>query len=353
MRRLHRWLGLGLGAWFALVGLTGAIITFLPEIETWRMAAPGPGEARPLPEILAAARAARPDIPEGPLRLWPGRPLRMDFRIPSGQRVTLYLDPTSGEVLGEVGQGTKLVHLVHDLHRSLLLGRPGDVLVGLLALPTLLLLGAGFWLWREPGPLPWRERLASVRGLRGRRRLANWHRVLGLRLLPLLLIAAITGFGMAFPRTVERALYRLVPAGTPPTTASGTGPVDLAGALALAQAQRPDWAIRWIDLPQPGGPARYRIALAPTDGWPGHEAGVTVDATTGALSEIADTDPVTRISAWIEALHYGTAFGLPHRLLVLATGLGPVALGLLGFLLWRRGRGRVRRRRPDEVLSRS
>ena len=29
LRRLHRWLGLAFGAWFALLGLTGALMAFI------------------------------------------------------------------------------------------------------------------------------------------------------------------------------------------------------------------------------------------------------------------------------------------------------------------------------------
>jgi uncharacterized iron-regulated membrane protein len=32
---VHRWLGIGLGVWFALVGLTGAILVFEDPIDAW------------------------------------------------------------------------------------------------------------------------------------------------------------------------------------------------------------------------------------------------------------------------------------------------------------------------------
>ncbi|MDQ3189858.1 MAG: PepSY domain-containing protein, partial [Pseudomonadota bacterium] len=32
---VHRWLGIGLGAWFALVGLSGAILVFEDPIDAW------------------------------------------------------------------------------------------------------------------------------------------------------------------------------------------------------------------------------------------------------------------------------------------------------------------------------
>jgi len=32
---VHRWLGIGLGVWFALVGITGSILVFEDEIDAW------------------------------------------------------------------------------------------------------------------------------------------------------------------------------------------------------------------------------------------------------------------------------------------------------------------------------
>ena len=45
---------------------------------------------------------------------------------------------------------------------------------------------------------------------------------------------------------------------------------------------------------------------------------------------LRDPDAVAHLTAWLMALHNGTAFGLPHRLAMLALGLLPAALGGLG-----------------------
>ncbi|RYJ03807.1 MAG: hypothetical protein EON47_02710, partial [Acetobacteraceae bacterium] len=270
MRRLHRWLALAFGAWFALLGLTGSVLVFEREIEAWSVPHPSPGQALPLDELTAAARTAGPP---GLLRIWPGNRFRADFRDEHG-RTTLYLDPASGALLGEVRQGAHLVNWIHALHRGLLLGRPGDVLVGLLGLPLLVLLGAGLGLWFKRDALPWREKLFSDARLRGRRRLANQHRALGFRAALPLLIAALTGIGMAFPQTLQWALYRVFRDIPPPLSLPGEGPVDLAGAAALALAQRPGWRVAFIDLPQPGQPSLHDIELVPATPWPGQ--GTTV-----------------------------------------------------------------------------
>src|SRR4051794_25806315 len=142
LRRLHRWLGLAFGAWFAVLGLTGALMAFMPEIETRHVAAPSAGPPLPVPALLAAAAAALPEAEAGPLRVRPpaapGESFRADFRLPTG-RTSLHLDPATGAVLGEVRWGGQVIHTVYSLHRNLLIP-DAERFVGLLGLPVLGLL---------------------------------------------------------------------------------------------------------------------------------------------------------------------------------------------------------------------
>ncbi|MFC7474661.1 PepSY-associated TM helix domain-containing protein [Dankookia sp. GCM10030260] len=337
LRRLHRWLGLAFGAWFVLLGLTGALMAFMPEIETRHLAAPAGGPALPLPALVEAAAAALPQATDGPLRVHPpmapGETFRADFRLPQG-RTSLHLDPATGAVLGEVRWGGQLIHLAYNLHRNLLIPK-GERFVGFLGLPVLGLLLAGLALAAWPSVVTWRERVFSKAGLRGRRRLANLHTALGLRALLPLLVAVGTGLALSFPQTTQWALYRVTRATPQPPPVPGDGPVDLAGALALAEAARPGWRLAWLD--PPGDTGRVTMAFVPPEAWPGADQVVTVETATGALA-VALPHPAGRIAAWFTALHAGTAFGLAHRILVVLLGLLPLALGYFGLALWWRAR---------------
>lgn len=337
LRRLHRWLAFGIGAWFVLLGLTGALMAFMPEIETRHIAAPAGGPALPLPALVEAAAAALPEASGGPLRVHPprapGESFRADFRLPDG-RTSLHLDPASGAVLGEVRWGGQLVHTAYNLHRKLLVPG-GERFVGFLGLPVLGLLLAGLVLAAWPSAVSWRERVFSRAGLRGRRRLANLHSALGLRALLPLLVAVGTGLALSFPQTTQRLLYRATSATPQPPPVPGDGPVDLAGALALAEAARPGWQLVWLD--PPGKSGRVTMAFAPPKAWPGEDQVVTVEMATGALA-VALPHPAGRLGAWFTALHAGTAFGLPHRVFVVLLGLLPLALGTFGLALWWRAR---------------
>ena len=133
-RRLHRWLGLGLGLWFALAGLTGAVLVFWREIEAAPLPAIAAGPSLPLSELVGRAKQHQA---EAPWRVFPpqgegeGEPLRVEFLPEAGGRVSLYLDPTDGRVLAKLPWGGAAIHWLYELHSGHILGRVGGVAVGL------------------------------------------------------------------------------------------------------------------------------------------------------------------------------------------------------------------------------
>ncbi|WP_431269995.1 PepSY domain-containing protein [Dankookia sp. P2] len=337
IRRLHRWLGLGFGAWFVLLGLTGALMAFMPEIETRHLPAPGGGPSLPVPALVEAAAAALPEADGGPLRVHPpgapGESFRADFRLPQG-RTSLHLDPATGAVLGEVRWGGQIIHTAYNLHRNLLI-RNGERFVGFLGLPLLVLLLAGPILAAWPSVVS----LAGAGLLQGRAARAAAAGQPAYRARPPRPAAAARRgrhrLALSFPQTTQRLLYRITNATPQPPPMPGAGPVDLTGALALAEAARPGWRLVWLD--PPGEEGRVTMAFAPPEAWPGEEQVVTVETATGALA-VALPHPAGRLGAWFTALHAGTAFGLPHRFLVVLLGPLPLTLGYFGLALWWRAR---------------
>jgi uncharacterized iron-regulated membrane protein len=336
-RRLHRWLGLGLGLWFALAGLTGAVLVFWREIEAAPLPAIAAGPSLPLSELVGRAKQHQA---EAPWRVFPpqgeGEPLRVEFLPEAGGRVSLYLDPTDGRVLAKLPWGGAAIHWLYELHSGHILGRVGGVAVGLSGLALAALAGLGLALWPRHAAIPWRERLVSVQGLRGRRRLANWHRVVGLRSAPLLLLAAVSGATLAFPDTTRALLEPVLPPAPAPGFGSktGAGPLDLDGAMRLAEATHPGWRTAWLVLEDD-----VQVVLLPRDApWPSGRAWVSVELFSGRVRAHGLPDAVDHVRAWLMALHNGKALGWLGRGLVVLLGLSLPVMGWLGWRLWRRGR---------------
>ncbi len=343
-RRLHRWLGVVLGAWFLVVGLTGAILVYWHGLEEVAMPRPAAATSLPLQDLLDAARRHMGDLP---WRIFPADELSDHARAiiaTDAGRVTLYLDPSTGAVQASLPWGGSIVHWIYDLHAHALAGRVGKLLVGLSAFPLLFAIIAGVVLWLRRGAVPLAEATLPQRGLRGRRRLSNLHRTVGFWALLPLLLATLSALPVSFPSTTRQVLQPILP----PAPAfrvpqvKGTGPVDLDGAVAVARAALPGWRLAWAEPADPPAEPDWLLVMLPEHGaWPSGRAAAYVNARTGRLEAVDMPDGVDHARAWIRAFHEGRVFGEGHRLVVLASGLAMVGLAVLGMLLWLRGRRRV------------
>jgi len=340
-RRLHRWLGLVLGAGVLVVGLTGATLIYWHGLEEVAMPRPAAPSSLPLQALLDAAGRHRDEMP---WRIFPADELSHHARaiFPStAGRVTLYLDPSSGAVQSSLPWRGSVVHWFYDMHAHALAGRTGKLLVGLSAFPLLLGIILGLRLWLRRGAVPVAEAVWPQRGLRGRRRLSNLHRTVGFWALLPLLLATLSAMPVSFPDTTRRVLEPILP----PAPAfrvpqvKGTGPVDLDGAAAVARAALPGWRLAWAEPADPPEEPDWLLVMLPEHGaWPSGRAAAYVDARTGRLEEVNLPDGVDHARAWFRAFHEGRVFGQAHRMVMLASGLAMVALAVLGVLLWRRGR---------------
>ncbi|HKT96483.1 MAG TPA: PepSY domain-containing protein, partial [Paraburkholderia sp.] len=104
----------------------------------------------PADALLARARAA---LPPGarPVRAHieanPARSAEFVFALDGGVKESVYLNPYSGEVLGTLDVERRFMQVDRMLHRKLLLGKPGELLMELAACWTLVMIVTGVALW--------------------------------------------------------------------------------------------------------------------------------------------------------------------------------------------------------------
>ncbi|MCI0570321.1 MAG: PepSY domain-containing protein [Myxococcaceae bacterium] len=342
--QLHRWVGLVLGLWLVVAGLSGSALVFGDALSVQldpalHRVAPSPQRA-PLSVVLENLRAAHGPTPPRFIRMPERADAPYEAWMDAQGSLRAYVDPASGRVLGSRCTQESPVAWLRELHVHLLAGETGETVVGLGGVGMLLLCLTGLVLW-----WPGRRKLALGftvrRPLKWRRGNHDVHKVVGILALPLLLVGALTGALLVFHAPFDRLLATMN--GKPPVAATasrgeppGEGPgVD--ALLAAADAALPGARTTRVDLPpRPGAPLKVRKRL-PGEVHPNGMSFVLLDPASGAILQVQDarTAPLSaRVWALRYPLHIGSWGGLPTRLLALLAGLAPGALFLSGFFLW-------------------
>ena len=347
---IHLVLGVVFGAYFALVGATGAVIVFAPEFTYLTL----PPVATPL---ASAASIPLQEVYERAGRPFPDRfvtRIHWSPQIEGRYRVTLksktdadidiyaYLDRNTGDILG---MEPRWIRWFRELHYYLLNHTPGQrlngvgsVLLGIASISGLVVWWLGSRNWARGFRFNWR---ANWRGLN-----YDAHRVIGISSLVLLMVWAATGVYFAFPLESQRAIYWLAaesPPFAPESVVIDAGPrPTLDALLARTTSVIPDGVATSIDPPTTRtGVVRLKVHV-PGDYWEIGRSEIYFDQYTGelrGLHDIRDLSPGRRFAHWMMPLHFGRfGGGLFGRVVTRATwvvfGMTPVVLFVSGCVMW-------------------
>lgn len=355
---LHRWLGLVLGVWFVLLGLTGSALVFYPDLDPLFDARIAPRAAAGPVSIEAVAHAlsqAHPQRTAG----W-----RIELPAPGQALVTArYLKPAetagqhfapllatvdtrTGQVVANRFWGQTVTTWLYDLHYTLLLGEWGHKAVAVVGLLLMASTVSGLWLW-WPRPGHWRTALHFKRCASTPRRTYDLHKWSGLIGAPFLLVLGLSGAVLGWPAVADPVIALFSAPTVPPaplSTRGSAGPrLNADAVLQQLHLQWPQADVRWIDVPGTAPTAAYRIRLRlpgdPGDRFP--SSIVWLDARTADVLAVRTPDQFTGgdvFKQWMHPLHSGEAFGRWGRGVICASGLAPLLLGVTGWLRWRQKR---------------
>lgn len=357
---IHLYLGLMLGAVFVLLGLTGSLLVFYPELD--RAFNPAlrlvPQPSTPVERsvsvqaVVDTLRALHPER-EGGWRI--ELPLNADTpvtaRYARASEITgrtfsplmLTLDPQTLELTSQRIWGDYLVTWIYDLHYTLLLDVTGKLVVGLVGLVMLLSLLSGLWLW-WPSRLRWRSALRPVLRAGVVRRTYDLHVLIGAYGAVLLMVVSLTGAGLALPQQTRSLLDSTLMFKPMPEVAaySGLGQaavIDLDEAVAIARKRFPTAELRWVDVPGTGdGPIGIRLYQPKEPGRRFPKTKLWLDPYSGEILAIGDPQQNATgnsVLDWLHPLHSGEALGLAGRWLVFLSGFLPLLLFVTGFIRWR------------------
>jgi uncharacterized iron-regulated membrane protein len=353
------------GALFVLTSLTGSFLVFYKAIDEWLNPAQlirTSGNEQPLSEILAGAQSAHPDWSSPDTLIFPLHN-RDSFHawfkdqtppLAEDRWHVVAIDPSTARPLSDRRWGSFLVSIIYELHQELLLGKPGEVIVGIMALLLLLSIGTGLYLWwPKPGKL--RRALTFQTSGSPIRNHYDLHKLTGLAGAVLLTLLALTGFYLEFPRVVSPVVSWFSPVRdlSPEQPQSefqpGMKKIPVEQAIAIARTTFPDAQPMWIGLPQHERDS-YSVGLRQPGEvrQAGGETEVWIDQYSGLVRRITDWRQFTggeTFLSWLFPLHNGEAFGLTGRWLIFVTGFTPLLLYGTALRMWWLKRDARRRRR--------
>jgi uncharacterized iron-regulated membrane protein len=353
MRKLHLWLGLVLGGLLVLLGLTGSVLAFYPEIDALlhpeiRVEGSGPPD---WDRALATVRSAYPDK-LGPWRFEvtdkPGAIPARYYDPPERagyvfRPMMVWLSPDGEQVLRRDYWGEYAMTFIYDLHYRLLLGKQGGELLGWLGFALLALLLSGLWAWWPRGS--WAKALRIKPHAPPQRSLRDWHKITGLIGLVFLVLLTVTGIMLELPEQSDKALNAIgLPVDTAPhvhqtDSAPNVPTVSPSQAINTAKSVLPQARLAWIETPAAtGGTYKLRMQVPGDPSYRFPHSYVWVDSTTGRVMAVQDARNAsagTVVNNWLHPLHDGSAAGIWGRALIAVVGVLPVVLFVTGWMRWR------------------
>lgn len=369
---LHLWLGLISGLIVFVLCLSGTLLVLQDPLERHfnqqvLRVQPTPGSS-PMPlEQLVPQLAAGQDfsgilIPHDP---------QQAIQLQKGRAPGVYVNPYSGEILGELNPQLRASFMVFfRLHRWLLLdseiGRP---VTGAATLMFVVILLSGLILWVfKARPRPSRA-LMFKRGVSWKRLNYDLHVILGFYSFAPLLIMALTALFWSYNGPFESSVYYLfdgkAPAAeaAPAETGKGkeSGPAqkprpvfDLPYTRLQAEALRlyPYAGDLQIRFPTGHQPVMISKTHNPSPWSVPYRDGFSADSQSGKVLEItpfANKSRAEKMLSLVKSLHVGTILGCVSFWVYLSACLIATSLPLTGVIHWAlKLKARRRSRKPGQ-----
>ena len=408
--RWHFYAGLFVMPFLVVLAITGTLYCFQPQIEPLLYPHRLIVEPQATPRLtedalLAKARAAMPTDARAvtaPIASAPDRSTEFIFRLADGEKQSVYLNPYTGEVLGTLSVERRFMQVDRMLHRKLLLGKPGELLMELAACWTLVMIGTGIALWWPRGKTTARAALVPRFSLQGRALWKNLHAVMGIWLALGALIFVLSGlpwtgsWGKQF-----KALATAANLGAPPGSwgglqlrsilpgvrgetqaAHGADQANMDSMPGMVMDDLPlpltPWAVGNTPVPQSAdahsaqalplgrivalvaslgvqsgydivlpssATGVYTVSYFPAD--PKDERTLYIDQYSGTvLKDIryGDYGAVSKAVSYGTSLHMGRYFGVANQILCAAISLGLAGMAVTGCVMWWK-------RRPQRSLG--
>lgn len=360
---VHRYAGLATLVLLTFAALTGSLLCFMRDLDSALnrdlFVQAGPISQAPVAPLVDRFAASHPDlvVRSFPLAVGPDQriPVKIVETSLQGARVDqVFLDRATGALAGSrltdpAFNRRGFVVALHDIHYTLLAGKTGKWVMGVVGLLWLIGNLVGFYLtlpqrgafWKQ-WKRAWRFSFKSSFS----RLMVDLHRAPGLWLLVPFTAIALSGvamnfFDVAYEPMVDAVFHEVDAARDRPQDWQGA-PLTFAGAVDKARAEAQRRGEAWQPASVVNAPKKHQVSVTLTDNGRlnYHDLGpiyLVFDAREGWLAD--ETNPYggnTHLAMirWLYPVHSGRVFGLLTIALVFLAGLVTAAMGGTGVYVW-------------------
>ncbi|MEP6494450.1 MAG: PepSY-associated TM helix domain-containing protein [bacterium] len=340
---VHRWIALVATILILVVAITGSALVFEGAIdrglhpELWRVTPTGSPVS--FDTLVANARASMPKAQVSGLTL---SPVPDRAHVASAGATQIFLNPYTGAVIGTrtiAEWNASLPRRLHVLHVSLMSGKVGGEIVGIVTALAFVLVLTGLVIW-------WRDKLWRIRWSASWKRIVfDLHHSLGAFAAIILLIISLSGMFIHYP-TLSALMSSLnsapaAPALEQPKADGGAHGISVDSLSRTALATLPGARIMFFSFPAKNTQP-YTVAMRfPEDHTPGGRSRVVVDRYRGTILLATSTRQAelgNRIGNAIRSVHTGDLFGKPTEAIWLAAAIILATQGITGVTMWWNGR---------------
>ena len=351
---VHKWTSLVCTAFLLLLCVTGLPLIFHEEIDGLTRAPTVSAVIRPAPPpnldaIVARALAERPGEVMMFLSHDPDKPIWYAITAPrvdsqEDQTHIAQFDARTGELLKAPPLDTGVMHFLLELHSSLLLGLPGEMVMALVGLVFLVSLVSGAVVYA-----PFMRKLAFGTVRKGRSSRVKWldtHNVVGIVALAWLTVVGATGVITALSTPIA-GLWQMGQLAEMTAPYKNAPPLRRLGsvhqAARVARAAAPTMSVSIIAWPGTFFSSKHHYAVFLSGDTPLTRKLIKpalVDAETGQLTTIQEMPLYVKTLFLSQPLHFGDYGGLPLKIVWALLDIAAIVVLATGIYLWL-GRRRV------------
>lgn len=339
--KYHSWFGLIAGLFLLLMGLSGSILVFHKQLDSWFFSDQLQQNFSGTQQLDLAVENVQKVYPGWDTRIKQfkaGEVLVFDLRNQKERRY-VFVAPDTGEIQKEINANTHFTSWLLKLHYSLHAGAIGRILVLLFGIIFFLSLLSGIILYRKSIFKTFAFRVKLNRK-NSRNFYSSLHRYVGVWALLLNLVLVITGIVLAY--TVAKSGLNPLPAPSGPQVE-----ISIQNSLDKINKDYPNFTPTYIRLPlnenaditvfgKFSEDAFYYSEFYNYIGLDYREAEIT------SVKKVAEASFSDKLASTVMPLHYAEFGGLPIKVLYCLIGLSGPFLSVSGFFIWQK---RKRKRR--------